>query len=100
MENERHIIQHFIDKCVDMNKDNMWLYESMEIYLSHEKAKRLKFSPTKHNNRRIEMENEIDYEARLIILEQRVAAMLCKNRDSETPMTPNELLREWDNIRS
>ena len=46
------------------------------------------------------MENEIDYEARLIILEQRVAAMLCKNRDSETPMTPNELLREWDNIRS
>ena len=43
--------------------------------------------------------SEIDYEARSIILEQRVAGMLCKNRDAETPMTPNELLREWDKIR-
>ena len=46
------------------------------------------------------MKDDIDYEARLIILVQRVAEMLCKNRDAETPMTPNELLREWDKIRS
>ena len=46
------------------------------------------------------MKDEIGYEARLIILEQRVARMLCENRYAKTPMTPNELLREWDRIRS